>query len=75
MSGREFAEWQAYFKLEPFGDTRADLRAGIITSNIVNVLKSQKSKRTTPLDFMYFLKSKQYVDVRDQVKETMELFL
>ena len=27
MSAREFAEWRAYYRLEPWGETRADARA------------------------------------------------
>jgi hypothetical protein len=32
MSGRELTEWMAYDSLEPFGDQRADLRAGIVAA-------------------------------------------
>jgi len=44
----------AYFKLEPFGEDRADLRAGIIASTIANVHRDSKKRRKpyTPQDFM-----------------------
>lgn len=41
-------EWLAYAELEPFGDERADLRAGIIASSAVNVWGG----KSRPLDFM-----------------------
>ncbi|MBA7515235.1 hypothetical protein ES705_07274 [subsurface metagenome] len=50
----EFAEWLAYYQLEPFGEERSDLRAGIITSAIANANRDPKkrSRAYTPGDFM-----------------------
>ena len=50
-NSREFAEWRAFFELEPWGEERADLRAGIIASTIANVNRS-KGKAFSPGDFM-----------------------
>lgn len=49
--------WYAYAQLEPFGEERADLRAGIITSSIVNMLirvntTSRSPRLTKPTDYM-----------------------
>jgi hypothetical protein len=54
MSSREFAEWLAYFELEPFGEERADLRSGIVASTIANVNRDPKRRRRAfrPEDFM-----------------------
>lgn len=53
MSSALFAEWLAYYQVEPFGEERADLRAGIVASTIANVNRSSKSaKRFAPQDFM-----------------------
>jgi hypothetical protein len=49
MSSRELSEWLAYYGLEPFGDERADLRAGIISSTIANANSNHRFK---PSDFM-----------------------
>ena len=49
---REIAEWMAYDSVEPFGEDRADLRAGIIASQIVNVHLSKGQRATVPADFM-----------------------
>lgn len=37
MSPSEFIHWMAYYRLEPFGQERDNLHAGIIASTIVNV--------------------------------------
>lgn len=53
ISSQQFAEWQAYTKLEPWGEERGDLRAGIVASTIANVNRSTKSTRAfRPQDFM-----------------------
>lgn len=49
---RQFAEWQAYYQLEPWGEERADLRAGIIASTIANVNRGKGQRAFTPSDFM-----------------------
>lgn len=52
MPAREFAEWGVLYAQEPFGDLRADLRAGIIASTVASQY-SNKPVRTR--DFMPFL--------------------
>jgi len=42
----------AYASLEPFGETRADLRAGIIASTVANAHRDRKTKPMKPSDFM-----------------------
>lgn len=46
-----FREWLAYYELEPFGEVRADLRAGIVASVIANANRV-KGKAFSPQDFM-----------------------
>lgn len=38
MSSVEFSEWIAFNAIEPLGDERADLRAGIITAVLANYI-------------------------------------
>jgi hypothetical protein len=57
ISSAELTEWQAYYDLEPFGDMRGDLRAGIVASTIANVMGDPK-KPMSPSDFMPLLKDK-----------------
>jgi|SRR5688500_10845477 len=44
VSSREFIEWMAYYRLEPFGELRSDLRNGITASVIANVNRDKKRK-------------------------------
>jgi flagellar basal body rod protein FlgC len=52
ISSRDFAEWMAYARLEPFGEERDDLRMGIIASTIANVNRDKGKKPYSPRDFM-----------------------
>lgn len=52
-TSRELTEWQIYLNLEPHGEERSDLRAGIIASTIANTSRDpKKSKPFKPKDFM-----------------------
>jgi hypothetical protein len=48
----------AYASLEPFGEERADVRAGIIAAVIANANRDRKKRPDpfTPADFMPFVK-------------------
>jgi hypothetical protein len=48
-------EWQIYEAIEPFGEQRADLRAGIIASVIANVNRGKGQNPFTATDFMPYL--------------------
>jgi hypothetical protein len=50
-SSREFAEWAAYYRLEPWGEERADLRSGIIAHLIAGAL-SKKGRYPKLGDFL-----------------------
>ncbi|MFA5162089.1 MAG: DUF4035 domain-containing protein [Elusimicrobiales bacterium] len=52
ISSRELTEWQAYYGIEPFGEERADLRAGIIAATGANVFRGKGIKPYKPQDFM-----------------------
>tara|TARA_Y100000310_G_scaffold112096_1_gene110523 strand:- start:215 stop:535 length:321 start_codon:yes stop_codon:yes gene_type:complete len=51
MSSAELTDWLAYWRLDPFGEERADLRAGIVAATTANVWAG-KGKRAKPADFM-----------------------
>jgi hypothetical protein len=36
LTSRDIAEWQAYYLVEPFGESRADLRAAITACTVAN---------------------------------------
>ena len=54
MSSREYAEWMAYYRLEPFGEERGDLRAGVVAATVANVNRDPKVRGEpySPRDFM-----------------------
>ena len=54
MSAYELAEYMAFDRIEPIGEPRADLRAGIIASAIVNHSMAPPKAPAKPLDFMPF---------------------
>lgn len=52
IDAAEFAEWMAYYTMEPWGEDRSDLRAGIIASTIANTQRGKRTKAFKPSDFM-----------------------
>ncbi len=44
MTSREFAEWEAYYELEPFGEERADIRSAIVASTVANANRNPKAR-------------------------------
>ena len=63
VDSRELSEWMAYYQLDPFGNVREDLQAGIVASTIANVNRGKNDKAFQPSDFMPLMeKSEQTVD-------------
>lgn len=52
VDSAEFGLWMAEYNIEPWGDRRGDLQAGIIASVAHNVWVSNKSQLKSPLDFI-----------------------
>lgn len=54
MSAGQWWEWIAYSHVDPFGEERGDLRAGIIAATIANANRNPKKRPRpfTPADFM-----------------------
>lgn len=71
MPAHIWHEWLAYMKLEPIGEERADLRAGIIASTIANANRNPKkrSKPFTPKDFMPKFGERQKVQSQEEMIE------
>jgi len=51
MTAQEFQDWKAFYLVEPFGNTREDLRAGVIAATIANTFKKKSATRIKPADF------------------------
>lgn len=48
MSSRQLAGWMAYDRVDPFGESRADYRNGLLISVIMAIM----GKEARPQDFM-----------------------
>lgn len=72
IDAREFAEWMAAYSVEPWGEERADLRAGIIASTTANVTAGNKTK---PGDFMPdFHSEPRRVQTAEEMAAALNLF-
>jgi len=52
MSSSDVAEWIAYNRIEPFGEERADLRAGMIASPLINIQLKKGATPTKPSQWL-----------------------
>ena len=50
INSAEFTEWTAYDMLDPIGDERADLHAGIVASSVIRAACPKADVK--PIDFM-----------------------
>ena len=51
VSSQELTDWMAYYALEPFGQERGDLQAGVVASTVYNVNRGKGDKALAPADF------------------------
>jgi hypothetical protein len=51
-TSRELTEWAVFLGLEPRGEKRADLHAGIVASTIANAVRGKGQRAFKPDDFM-----------------------
>ncbi len=66
LTSRQFAEWMAFYSLDPFGDQRADLRAGIVAATMNNRWRQKNENPMQPSEFMPFK------EVHEQTPEEMQ---
>lgn len=66
---RDLAEWEAVYKLDPWGEERADLRAARIIAKIHNVNRGSNDDPADPADLMPVFGQK----YRDQFAAEREL--
>lgn len=54
ITGPQLADWLDFYAVEPWGDTRADLRAGIVAAVVANANRDAKRRPEpfAPSDFM-----------------------
>ena len=51
IDSKEFAEWMAYYQIEPFGEERADLREAMVPFMLANAF-GEKGKKPKLEDFL-----------------------
>ena len=54
MASREFAEWLAFYSIEPFGEARADLRTAMLMALLANIYRDEK-KQPRPFEAKDFM--------------------
>ena len=56
ISSTELSEWMAYDRIDPFGNARGDLQAGIVASTVANSMTKKKDgTQFNPVDFMPYV--------------------
>jgi hypothetical protein len=66
ISSRELSEWRAYARLNPFGEERGDLQAGIVAATVANTARDPK-RRPRPFRARDFMP-----EFRSEGQQTME---
>jgi len=56
LSAAEMVEYQALWRIAPWGEPRADLRAGVLAALTANLHRDPKKPPLTPEDLMPYLK-------------------
>lgn len=59
MPASVFAEWLAFYEIDPFGDQRGDLQAAVVASALSNRWRGKGEKPNEPVDFMPFVERRQ----------------
>lgn len=75
---KEFALWVAYYRIDPWGESRADLRTGIVASTVANV--GTRDSRFKPSDFIPKFDRKQSEQVdepqsEEEMKRQLDAFI
>ena len=67
----EYKSWVQFYSEEPFGDVRADLRAGVVAATFARVMGGKGSKKYSPMDFMPIVRSQLDADKAAAPKDTV----
>jgi hypothetical protein len=73
MSAQEFAEWMAYYRIDPWDASRDDLRSALVCTVIANGNRSKKSRPFKVNDFLLnFREANQNRQVPEQDPKAMQ---
>lgn len=59
IDSSEFAEWMAFYRIEPWGEERADYRSAMIAQVMANIFRGKNSRPHKVEDFLLFREPKQ----------------
>lgn len=65
IDSRELSEWMAYYTLEPFGESRGDLRIAMLTSLMANVNRGKGQRPFKVQDFMPYAEKEEKSEVEE----------
>lgn len=71
ISSREYAEWQAFYNIEPFGSMVEDIRAANIACTVANFLRDPKSRQYRIEEFMVAREQKEEM-TEEQMKTVLK---
>lgn len=68
LSSAELTEYMAFDSIDPIGEGRADLRAGIIAATVANHGMSPPRQPASPADFMPLQRAREPILAADAVE-------
>jgi hypothetical protein len=68
LDSRELTAWMAYEAVEPFGERRANLHAGIVAATVANVNRDKHARAFQPTDFLLEFGREKVVDEDAQME-------
>lgn len=71
MTSREFSEWIAYSRLEPFGQPRQDYGHALVASVVYNMMRDTKASPMQPDDFLPIFNEFDLAEREEQLRETL----
>lgn len=72
MPATELSEWQRFYVDEPFGEVRADLRAGIVAKTVAQMMGG--NRKVSAMDFMPIVRREHEAAVVQDSKAIAERF-
>lgn len=76
MAYTELIEWLAYYQIDPYGEVRDDLRAGVVAAQVFNAQLDRKTRNKAkgPADFILFDPCKREKSPQDVDNQIMSAF-
>ena len=78
MTVQQFAEWRAYAEIEPFDETRADMRAGSVVQALFNIHRKKGKPAVRLKDCVLSFeppRKRSPEEARAEIRKTMEMLM